>query len=294
MSTSNANGSSGANGASGERKFKQVGTRPIRHDGLDKVTGRANFGADLALPGMLHGAIARSEHAHARIVRIDTSKAEALEGVHAVVTAADFPNIPSEWKGSPAQGTDAGELSRNILAREKVLYHGHALAAVAAVTPERAREAAELVEVEYEVLPPVLSLDDAVAPGAAILHENQAPIGADPLPQEPTNIARRIVFGGGDIAAGFADSEIVVEREFENPMVHQGYIEPHACVVDTREDGKAEIWCCTQGAFAVKASTAQVLEMDPNLLKVTPSEIGGGFGGKTTIYLEPVALVLSR
>ncbi len=277
-----------------DRKFKQVGTRPIRHDGLDKVTGRANFGADLALPGMLEGAILRSPHAHARILRIDTSEASKLPGVRAVVTSEDLPEAPSQWIGGVEQGTDPGELSSNILARDKVLYHGHAVAAVAATTLDQARAACAAIRVEYEPLEPVLSIERALAPDAPILHEDQAPMGADPLPEGPTNVARRIVYERGDLSQGFSEAELVLEGEFEMPMVHQGYIEPHACVATAREDGKIDIWCATQGPFTVKSLTALVLQCDANDIKVTPSEIGGGFGGKTTIYLEPIAVVLSR
>ncbi|MBW2270144.1 MAG: xanthine dehydrogenase family protein molybdopterin-binding subunit [Deltaproteobacteria bacterium] len=277
-----------------DRKFKQIGSRPIRHDGLDKVTGRARFGADFALPGMLYGVFARSPHAHARILSIDTSKAERLEGVRAAVTAADLPDLPDEWMGVTEGGTCPSEDSQNVLAREKVLYHGHAVAAIAATTFEIAREACGLIDVEYEVLEPVLDLGRALAPDAPILHENQAPFGDEPLPQGPTNIARQVAFEGGDLEAGFARADVVVEGTFETPMVHQGYIEPHACVVDVREDGTSEIWCATQGPFGVKRATAMIVGCDANGIKVTPSEIGGGFGGKLSVYLEPVAHVLSR
>jgi CO/xanthine dehydrogenase Mo-binding subunit len=277
-----------------EHKFKQVGTRPIRHDGYDKVTGRANFGADLSLPGMLHGAFVRSPHAHARILSIDTSKAEALPGVKAVITSADFPTPATGWHGGMEYGMDPSEFSGNILAREKALYHGHPVAAVAATTVDQAREACKLIEVQYEPLPAVLSIEQAMAPGAEILHPDAPPMGAEPLPEAPTNAMRRFHFGGGDLEKGFAEAEVVVEGLFETPMVHQGYIEPHACVVSTRDDGKIDIWCSTQGPFAVQALTCAVLQCEPNKVKVTPSEIGGGFGGKTTIYLEPVAAVLSR
>ena len=161
-----------------ERKFKYVGTRPIRHDGVEKVTGRANYGADIVLPGMLHGAIARSEHAHARIVRIDTSGAEAMDGVRAVVTGADFPDVPIQWMGNNESGFDFGALAQNLMARDRALYHGHALAAVAAATPAIAQEACQRIEVEYEVLEPVMDLDTALAPGAPILHPDQEPAGS--------------------------------------------------------------------------------------------------------------------
>jgi CO/xanthine dehydrogenase Mo-binding subunit len=279
---------------SNPRKFKQVGTRPIRPDGLDKVTGRAAFGADLSLPGMIHAALYRSPHAHARIISIDTSKAESFPGVKAVATAADLPDIPCKWMGELSGGIDYGEISRNVLAREKVLYHGHAVAAVAATTLEQAQQACKLIVVEYEALEPVMSIDQALAPGATILHEEQEPIGVKPLPVGPTNVARRITMDGGDLEAGFAQADVIIEREFETTMVHQGYIEPHAAVVSTRQDGKSDIWCSTQGQFMVKSTTAMVMACDPNDLKVTPSEIGGGFGGKTTVYHEPIGIVLSR
>ncbi len=277
-----------------ERKFKYVGTRPIRHDGLDKVTGRADFGADYELPGMLHGAIVRSPHAHARILSIDTREAEALEGVMAVVTGDDFPALEADWMGGAEGGMSFADTGQNVMARDKALYNGHAVAAVAATTPEIAREAARRIKVEYERLQPVLDIDAALAADAPILHPGRKPSGHEPLPEGPTNIMSRISFQSGDVAKGFAEADVVIEREFTTPMVHQGYIEPHACVVRTGEDGKILVWCSTQGPFAVQTFSAMVLGIDPSLIKVIPSEIGGGFGGKTTIYLEPVAIQLSR
>jgi CO/xanthine dehydrogenase Mo-binding subunit len=279
---------------SDERKFKQVGTRPIRHDGLDKVTGRARFGADLYAPGMLHGVFVRSPHAHARIRSIDTSKAEKVPGVRAVITAADLPDIPMQWIQAGPAGVDFGANSRTILAREKVLYHGHAFAAVAASSAEIAREAGKLIEVDWEVLAPVLSIAEAMAPDAPILHEGQLTEGADPKPEGDTNISSQVRFDGGDLEAGFSEADVIVEGSFETPMVHQGYIEPHACLANAREDGTCEIWCATQGAFGVKSEVASITGTDASKIKVTPSEIGGGFGGKIPVYLEPAALQLSR
>ncbi len=284
-----------SNGASRpDRKFKQVGSRPVRHDGLDKVTGRARFGADYALPGMLYGAIARSPHAHAKILSIDTRKAEKVPGVRAVMTAADLADLPMHWIPAGPAGVDFGANARTVMAKEKALFHGHAVAAVAATSIEAARVAAEMIEVEYEVLEPVLTLAQALAPGAPILHEGQETMGDGEKPDGDSNIANQVVFEGGDPAAGFAEAEVVVEGEFETPMVHQGYIEPHACLANAREDGTSEIWCATQGAFGVKSETATITGSDPNSIKVTPTEIGGGFGGKIPVYLEPIALVLSR
>jgi len=281
-------------GQSEERKFKQVGSRPIRHDGLEKVTGRARFGADYTLPGAQEGVFVRSPYAHARILSIDTSRAEKVPGVRAVITAADFPDVPMGWIPAGSTGIDFGANQRTILAREKVLYHGHAFAAVAASTREIALAAGELIDVEWEVLTPVLSLEQALAPDAPILHEGQETMGDGDKPEGDSNISSQVLFEGGDIEAGFAESDLIVEGHFDTPMVHQGYIEPHACLANAREDGTSEIWSSTQGAFGVKGEVAMITGSDPNSIKVTPTEIGGGFGGKIPVYLEPAALVLSR
>lgn len=267
------------------REFKYIGQRTIRPDGYDKVTGRANYGADLALPGMVWGKVLRSPHAHAKIVSINTSKAEAHPDVLAVATFADFPG------GShPA----VHDLARNILAEDKALYHGHAVAAVAARSARVAEEALALIEVKYKPLKPVLKVEDAMQEGSPLLHEDMFTEGYEKKPSKPSNIATRAEMKIGDVAAGFAEADIVVERDFYTPTAHQGYIEPHACTVRYDEDGQSMVWCCTQGHFDVRASTAKILGMELGALKVVPSEIGGGFGGKTTIYLEPVALVLSK
>ncbi|MBW1882840.1 MAG: xanthine dehydrogenase family protein molybdopterin-binding subunit, partial [Deltaproteobacteria bacterium] len=275
-----------------DRKFKQVGTRPIRHDGLEKVTGRANFGADYSLPGMLQGAVLRSPHAHATIVSIDASPAFEVDGVKAVITGRDFP-VPTRDGDRPLYN-DVPDLSNSILARDKVLYHGHPVAAVAATTIEAARRGAEKIRVEYEVHAPVLDLESAMAPDAPILHDDLVCQGPAPLPSSPTNVARRTLLSGGDVEQGFADSDLVVEREFTTQMVHQGYIEPHAVVADAHENGKVTIWCSTQGPFGVRTATSEVLGTPISKIKVIPSEIGGGFGGKISIYLEPLAALLSR
>jgi CO/xanthine dehydrogenase Mo-binding subunit len=280
-----------------ERKFRHVGTRPIRPDGVDKVTGRAAYGADFEMPGMLHGAILRSPHAHARILSIDTKVAEEMPGVKAVITAADLPELPPDLVGGVEGHYNLHELQKNIVARDKALYHGHPVAAVAAATLDQARAAAEAIEVSYEVLEPVLTIDRAIAADAPILHEGMRMGGMPGGPHDATvasNIASRIVFAGGDLDAGFAEADVVLERDFTTPMVHQGYIEPHACVARMGADGQAVVWCSTQGAFLVRDLCAGLLALEPARVKVTPSEIGGGFGGKTTVYLEPLALVLSR
>ncbi|MFQ5699548.1 MAG: xanthine dehydrogenase family protein molybdopterin-binding subunit [Myxococcota bacterium] len=277
-----------------EHKFRWVGTRPIRPDGIDKVTGRARFGADYSLPDLLWGRILRSPHAHARILKIDTSRARAIDGVLAVVTSADLPEISPEESGAGEGPIDFRDLSRNILARDKVLYHGHPVAAVAAETPELADRALAQIEVRYEPLPHVLDGREAMQPGAPILHEDLRTRGVDPPIDRPTNVASRFVLERGDVDTALANAEVVLERELTTATVHQGYIEPHAALAHTTQDGQSTLWCCTQGHFMVRAFTAKLLGLDISQLKVIPSEIGGGFGGKTTVYLEPLAVLLSR
>jgi CO/xanthine dehydrogenase Mo-binding subunit len=276
-----------------ERSFTYVGTRPIRHDGVDKVTGRANYGADINLPGMLQGAVLRSPHAHARIVSIDTSAAEALPGVKAVVTGRDLPETRAKLMLGEA-AIDLTDISENVLARSKALYHGHAIAAVAATSIDVARDAASKIKVVYEPLPPVMDVDAAIAPNAPLLHETMVTKGQKPEPSQPSNVASRMELKRGDADQGFASADVVIEREFRTPMVHQGYIEPHACIARYGQDGRATVWCSTQGPFAVRDQCAAILDMDPASVKVVPTEIGGGFGGKIVVYLEPLAIALSR
>jgi len=266
------------------RRFKVVGTRPLRPDGIDKVTGRARFGADMTAPGMLVGRILRSPHAHAIIRSIDTSKAEALPGVKAVITRADFKETPDLDR----------DILRNVMAREKALYDGHAVAAVAAISASVARQALKLIKVDYKVLPHVTDVDEAMKPGAPLLHADLITQGPDPAPKKASNIARRMEFGHGDPEKGFAQADVIIEKVFKTEATHQGYIEPHACVASVGSDGQGELWVCTQGHYMVRNTCAALLGMDVSKLRVTASEIGGGFGGKTTVFIEPVALALSR
>ncbi len=267
--------------------LKYIGTRPIRPDGVEKVTGRANFGADRALPGMLYGKVARSPHAHARIRAIDTSAAEALPGVLAVITAADFPDRSGF---SPRRKA----FNDNLLASDKVFYHGHAVAAVAATTLAAAEAAAAAVVVDYDVLEAVTDARAAMRPEAPVLHETMFTEGLPETPSKPSNIVKKQAIAKGDAAAAFAKADAVVERTYATPMVHQGYIEPHACVGSFNADGQATVWCSSQGHFDVRAMTAMALGMDLGDIRVVPAEIGGGFGGKTTIYLEPLAVKLAQ
>ncbi len=274
--------------------LKVVGTRPIRPDGVDKVIGRASFGADHTMPGMLWGKVKRSPHAHARIKSINIDKALKVPGVHAIVTSADFPNIANEEAFVGEGPMNFRDLSRNCMARDKALYDGHAVAAVAATTQAAAEEAVELIEVDYEVLPHVIDVEAAMASDAPVLHDDMFTQGVDPKPSKPSNVAKKITFAKGDIAKGFAEAEVVIERKYTTQPVHQAYIEPHACVVAIAPDGQATIWSSSQGQFMVRAYCAKLLAIDIANIRAVPAEIGGGFGGKTLVYLEPVALALSK
>jgi len=269
-------------------QFTFVGTRPDRPDGLDKVTGRAKFGADAYAPGMLHGAILRSPHAHARIVKIDASQAEALKDVKAVVTRADFADVPFQ----PGLEGEFWNVLENVMAGEKALYDGHAVAAVAATSALAARDALKLIEVEYEVLPHVTDVDKAMATDAPVIREGAADYSV-PEGMHP-NVVRYHESGHGDVEAGFAEADLVIEDSFVTEATHQGYIEPHACLGMLGNDGKGELWCTTQGHWIAQKTCAALLGIETSQLRVTASEIGGGFGGKTTVFIEPVALALSR
>jgi len=266
--------------------LKVVGTNPVKHDGLDKVLGRAKFGADAYLPGMLYGKILRSPHAHAIIKSIDTSKAEALPGVKAVITSADFPEIP--------QGTGWGDMSRTTIAREKALFDGHPVAAVAATSEQAAKRACKLIEVEYEVLPHVIDVEEAMAEGAPILHDYMRTKGDENAPDVPTNVCEKMVSKLGDVAVGFEAADCVVEHEFDSKPMHQGYIEPQGCIADYSEDGLVEVWTCTQAPFVYRDRLSAVLKIDAAKINVQQSELGGGFGGKTGFYAEPLAIILSK
>ncbi|HYI05640.1 MAG TPA: xanthine dehydrogenase family protein molybdopterin-binding subunit, partial [Reyranella sp.] len=266
---------------------KWIGKRTPRPDGADKVTGRAAYAADTTMPGMIWGKVLRSPHPHARIKSIDTSKAEKLPGVMAVMTSKDIVDFPID-KGPVMLGIqDMRWMCRNVMAREKALFHGHPVAAVAAISQAVAAEALKLIKVDYQVLPWAINIKDAMKPGAAPLHDHIKFDG------KPSNIAGTLEHKKGDVEAGFKEADVIVERSFETEAVHQGYIEPHACLVSV-VDGKATIWSSSQGQFMVRAMSALLTGMQQSDIRAIPAEIGGGFGGKTIVYLEPLALVLAK
>jgi len=243
---------------------------------------------------MLHAKVLRSPHAHARIKSIDAAAALALPGVKAVITGQDLPELASGIYQMGEIPINPRYLSMNILARDKVLYNGHAVAVVAATSPHIAEEALALIKVEYEVLPHVLEVREAMKDDAPILLPELRTSGTPEKSEKPTNIASQVRFARGDLEAGFKAADVVIEREFNTSMVHQGYIEPHNAVAQYNPDGNATIWVSTQGTFSVRELCSQILKIAASNIKVVPAEIGGGFGGKTTVYLEPLALLLSK
>ena len=279
---------------SATRQFKVLGTRPVRHDGADKVTGRAIYGADFKIPGLVHGAILRSPHAHAKIKSIDTSAAEALPGVLAVTTGADWPDLKDKIANLGEGAVNLAHLSTNCMAHEKALYKGHAVAAVAAVDAHTAEEACKLIQVEYEELPSITSILAAMEDDAPLLHEEMRTDFMGEKGDKPTNISTHLHFEKGNIEEGFAAADVVIEHEFATASVHQGYIEPHVSTALWNEDGTLKIWTSTQGSFTARQQTAELLQIPLSKVTVTPCEIGGGFGGKIAVYLEPVAAILSR
>src|ERR1700682_2721457 len=266
---------------------KWIGPRTIRPDGADKVTGRAAFAADTTMPGMIWGKVLRSPHPHARIKSINTAKAEALAGVKAVVTAKDIVDFPLD-KSVMLGIQDMRWMGRNVMARGKVMSPGQPAAPVAATTEAIAAQACALIEVDYEVLPWSIEIDDALKPDAPVLHEFNKFEG------KPSNIAGKLEVKKGDLAQGFKDAEIVIERTFTPRPLHQGYIEPHACLISVAPDNKTTIWSSSQGQFMVRAMTSYLTGLPQSDIRAIPAEIGGGFGEKTIVYLEPLATLLAK
>jgi CO/xanthine dehydrogenase Mo-binding subunit len=270
-------------------EYKVVGTRPIRHDGTDKVTGRAKYGTDFQTAGMYYGKVLRSPHAHAIIKSIDTSKALAIPGVEAIITGQDMPGAN---KADASRGTQMA--SDNLLARTKVLYKGHPVAAVAAVNQHVAESALNQIKVEYEVLQAVMTVEQAISDDAPLLHENLTTTELGERTDKKSNVATHVQFSQGDIEKGFAAADVVVELEFGNETVHQGYIEPQTASAIWNENGEITVWTSTQGAFTARDSLAPILDVPVSKIRVVPMEIGGGFGGKIPVYLEPLAALLSQ
>jgi xanthine dehydrogenase molybdenum-binding subunit len=275
-------------------QYRVVGTSPPRVDAADKVAGRARFGADVDVAGALHGKVLRSPHAHARIRSVDTRRAEALPGVYAVITAEDLPEADDDSGQSHDDIRAYQYLCDNALASDKVLHVGHAIAAVAARSAHIAEEAVRLIEVDYEVLPPVLDVREAMEDSAPLLHEDLHTRSLAGLSEQPSNVALHVRCSKGDPQEGFAQADIVVEREFRTATVHQGYIEPPTATALWNSDGVLTMYTTTQGSFGVRNQLAELLRYPLSKIRVVPTEVGGGFGGKNPSYVGPLAALLSR
>ncbi len=275
------------------QEYRLIGSSPPRYDAADKATGRARFGPDIQLTGLLHGKVLRSPHAHARIQGIDTSRAEALPGVYAVVTARDL----EEMRGEPAgheRSVDLQYRLDNRLASTKVLYAGQAIAAVAAETPHLAEQALALIEVDYQVLPAVTDVLEAARDDAPLLHEHLHTQSLAGESKAASNVASHFQLLKGDPETGFAQADVIVEREFRTAMVHQGYIEPHASTATWSADGRLTVYSTTQGSFAVRSQLASLLSYPMSKIRVIPTEVGGAFGGKNGERVAVAAALLAR
>jgi CO/xanthine dehydrogenase Mo-binding subunit len=280
------------------REVKGVGLSIPRADGAEKVTGKTEYVADLKPKGMLHAKLLRSPHAHARIKRIDTSKAKALPGVRAVIVAADIPGLK---KKAPTR-------AHAVLAIDRVVFVGQPVAAVAADELAIAEEACDLIQVDYEVLPAAVDPLDAMQVGAppvaeagteadtseALAHSGVAAAKSEAKPSKAVNISQQAKINRGDLAKAFAESDVVIEKTYRIPMVHQGYLEPHAVLAQWDQQGQLTLWASTQGSFNTRSEVADILGLEENQIKVIPMECGGGFGGKIRALCEPITAVLAK
>ena len=276
-------------------EYNVVGTRPIRHDGVDKVTGRAKYAADVHPSDLLHGKTLRSPHAHARIKSIDVSEALKHPGVKAIVTSKDLPVVP-DIPVSLGEGpmVNLKYVSQNVLAQDKVLYKGHPVAAIAADSVHAAEEALSLIKVEYEVLPSVMTAPEAMKDDAPILIETMTTKSLGQDTGKISNVATHTQFAAGDVEKGFEESDLIFEGEYTTPTAHQGYIEPQSNTVLWNSNDEVTIWTSNQGHFGVRQNTSALIGLPVSQIRVIPLEIGGGFGGKISIYQEPSAAFLSK
>ncbi|PYN21093.1 MAG: xanthine dehydrogenase [Candidatus Rokuibacteriota bacterium] len=280
------------------RDVKGIGLSILRPDGPEKVTGQVQYVADLNPRGLLHAKLLRSPHAHARILRIDVSRARALPGVRAVLTAADIPELKRK----------APTRAHAVLAIDRVVFAGQPVAAVAADELAIAEEALDLIDVQYEVLAVSADPLEAMKPGAppvadagteadtseAQAHGSVAGVTTEAKPAKAVNISQQARIQRGDVAKGFAESDVVIEKTYRVPMVHQGYLEPHAVLAQWDTTGFLTLWASTQGSFNTRSEVADVLELSENRIKVIPMECGGGFGGKIRALCEPITAILAR
>lgn len=265
--------------------YATIGRSVVRGEGADKVSGKAVYTADITLPGMMWGQVLRSPFPHARIISIDTSRAKELPGVYAVLTGQDIPE------------RRVGRMLRDcpVLARDKVLFIGEKVAAVAAESPDIAEEALLLIDVEYEKLPAVFDPAEAMTDEAPTLHENLTSYPGLPKPMSPVNnVFAHNVWSKGDIEQGFAEADLVFEHTFNTQLMHQAYLEPHACVVDIDGDGRVQVWANNKGPFMLREQLAAVWDLPKERIRINPCSIGGDFGGKGSFMDAPLCYYLSK
>lgn len=268
-------------------ELRVVGRPQRKVDAVKLATGRAAFTDDIDLRGMLHARLLLSPHAHARIVRIDASKARALPGVHAVLTHEDLPPVRFTTAGQSYPEPSPHDM-RSL--DDKVRFVGDRVAAVAAETPEIAEEALRLIDVTYEILPAVLDMEDAMKPGAPIIHDEPDIRGAyDPK----RNLAAHIEAQSGDLERGFAEADVILEREYEVPQVQQTPLEPHVCITWLDEDNRLVVRTSTQVPFHVRRIIAPVIGLPVKRIRVIKPRIGGGFGSKQEVLIEDICAHLT-
>ena len=262
-----------------------VGNPTPRVEGELKVSGEARYAVDITLPGMLWGKLLRSPIASGKIKRIDTQKAHALAGVHAVITGADCTGLKI--------GRRLYDMP--ILADGEVRFIGEKVAAVAAETEEIAEEAINLIEVEYDETEPLLDPIEALKPDAKLIHPDVVGYKGLPKPlSQPTNDFIYVTWGKGDLETGFRQADLIVENTFTTPVVHHTYIEPHSCVVSTAADGSAEFWSCSKVPYGVREQVANALKLPQEKFNFNPVYIGGDFGGKGDFMDLAVVYLLSK
>ena len=265
--------------------YEVVGKRVTRQEGPDKVSGNFQYSADVSLPGMIWGKVLRSPYPHAKIVKIDASKALAMPGVHAVITGQD------------TLGMRIGRSVRDVplLAEDEVRFVGEKVAAVAADDPDLAEEALLMIEVEYEPLPAVFDPVEAMDPVAPLVHAGSPSFESSSGPVQPQgNTLNHSTWSSGDMAKGFSESDQIFEHTFTTTWVHQGYMEPYACVVDIDDAGRVQVWANNKVPFTLRKQLADALGLSEDQILVNPCGIGGDFGGKSPAMNVPLAYFLSR
>ncbi|MDP2661140.1 MAG: molybdopterin-dependent oxidoreductase, partial [Dehalococcoidia bacterium] len=260
-----------------QQELSVVGKRLPRLEGAEKATGRAIYGQDLRRPGMLMGKMLLSRYAHARILSIDTSRAEALPGVKAIITGRD---LPPGYHGQSVK-------DETLLATDRVRYLGEIVAVAAAVDEDTAQRAVDLIEVEYEELPAVFDPYEAMAEGAPILHPDLGSYRAAKVAKGSGNVCTRTLISKGDVEEGFRQADFVFEDTFRTQMVHQGYLEPHAALAEVDEGGHVTVWTTTQGPFSIRAQLAEIFRLSMSRIRVIGVRCGGGFGGKSRSLVAP-------